>query len=76
MLFLLLAHLLLRPFIPVAAMIEEGAVPVKEVSKPQRAAARKRSAPGCHDAGVGKEASVEEASSSKRAARFIDAALR
>ena len=31
-LFLLLAHLLLRPFILVAAMIEEGAVPVKEVS--------------------------------------------
>ena len=68
MLFLLLAHLLLRSFVPVAAMIEEEAVPVEEVSKPKRAASRKRSAAGCHDAGVGKEVSVEKAPKPKRAA--------
>ena len=69
MLFLLLAHLLLRSFIPVAAVVEEEAVPVEEVSKPKRAARRKRSAAGCHVAGVGKEVSVEEAPNPKRAAR-------
>ena len=56
-------------------MVEEEAVPVEEVSKPQHAASRKRSAAWCHDAGVGKEASVEEAPRSKRAASGKKAAV-
>ena len=56
--FLLLARPLLHSFIPVAAVVEEEAVPVEEVSKPKRAARVKRVA-----------VPVEEAPKPKRSAQ-------